>query len=223
LERITRRRGLEKMESEISLYCSDFRKLIPGQIPDDSVDLIFTDPPYLRKFVPLYGDLGKFASRVLRPGGSLVCYIGHYNLPDYLSLLAPHLNYWWIFSVGLQTPGFPMNHRRVVPTYKPLLWYVKGQYLGEYVYDHIDSRFQGKKHHKWQQSTTEAHHFIERLTEEGDTVLDPCAGSGTTGLAAFQLKRKFVGVDVDPVAFATMQKRLYRELEKPVLVQKKLF
>jgi DNA modification methylase len=32
----------------------------------------------------------------------------------------------------------------------------------------------------------------------GGTVLDPFAGSGTTGLAAIQLDREFIGIDLSP-------------------------
>jgi DNA modification methylase len=34
--------------------------------------------------------------------------------------------------------------------------------------------------------------------KQGGTVLDPFAGSGTTGLAAIQLCRKFTGIDLSP-------------------------
>ena len=37
--------------------------------------------------------------------------------------------------------------------------------------------------------------FIKLFTEQGDVVLDPFVGSGTTALAAVQLGRKFVGID----------------------------
>jgi site-specific DNA-methyltransferase (cytosine-N4-specific) len=39
--------------------------------------------------------------------------------------------------------------------------------------------------------------------EPGGTVLDPFAGSGTTGLAAIQLNREFIGIDLSP-EFATL-------------------
>ena len=39
--------------------------------------------------------------------------------------------------------------------------------------------------------------FIRYLTEEGDTVVDPFAGSNTTGKAADALKRKWVSIDSD--------------------------
>jgi DNA modification methylase len=41
------------------------------QIPDGSVDLILTDPPYGHDFLPRLADLGALSARVLKPGGSL--------------------------------------------------------------------------------------------------------------------------------------------------------
>lgn len=42
--------------------------------------------------------------------------------------------------------------------------------------------------------------FIQNLTEVGQTVLDPMAGSGTTVVEASLLGRKGIGVDLDPLA-----------------------
>jgi len=194
----------------------DFREVC-SEIPDNSLDLIFTDPPYLKKNIHLYGDLGAFAAHKLKEGGSLVTYVGHYNLPDYIHLLNHWLTYWWIFSVKLQCGGFPMNHRHVCPKFKPLLWYVRGRYMGKYVYDHIESKYEGKKLHKWQQSTVEAEHFISRLTNENDTVCDPFLGSGTTGLAALKLGRDFIGIEIDSNHIEIAKTRL-----NPLLKQSKL-
>lgn len=38
---------------------------------------------------------------------------------------------------------------------------------------------------------------IKHLTVENQTVLDPLMGSGTTGLAALKLGRKFIGIESD--------------------------
>lgn len=43
-------------------------------------------------------------------------------------------------------------------------------------------------------------HFIEGLSEPGETVLDPMAGSGSTLLEGWLLGRKVIGVDLDPLA-----------------------
>jgi DNA modification methylase len=38
------------------------------------------------------------------------------------------------------------------------------------------------------------------LTYPGQVILDPFCGSGTTAIAALQLKRQFIGFDIDPDA-----------------------
>ena len=63
---------------------SDFQEIDRAIIADSSVDLIFTDPPNKREWLPLYEPLGKLASRVLKEGGSLVMSAGHHALPQKL-------------------------------------------------------------------------------------------------------------------------------------------
>jgi site-specific DNA-methyltransferase (adenine-specific) len=40
--------------------------------------------------------------------------------------------------------------------------------------------------------------FIKLFTQPGDVVMDPFVGSGTTALAALQLGRKYIGIDLNP-------------------------
>ena len=47
--------------------------------------------------------------------------------------------------------------------------------------------------------------FISSLTQEGDVVLDPMMGSGTTVLEAYLLNRKAIGFDIDPLALLLTQ------------------
>ena len=53
--------------------------------------------------------------------------------------------------------------------------------------------------------------IIAASTNEGDIVLDPFCGSGTTLLAAQRLGRRWVGVDSSPTALKTAQERLKTE------------
>jgi DNA modification methylase len=39
-------------------------------------------------------------------------------------------------------------------------------------------------------------------------ILDPFMGSGTTGIAAHQLGRPFIGIEIDPANFATVCERI---------------
>jgi DNA modification methylase len=48
---------------------------------------------------------------------------------------------------------------------------------------------------------------------QGATVLDPYMGSGSTAIACIRTGRKFIGIERDPVHFATAEQRIRRELE----------
>ena len=50
--------------------------------------------------------------------------------------------------------------------------------------------------------------IIEASTQEGDLILDPFMGSGTTGVAAVKLNRRFVGIDVEKEYFDLAEKRI---------------
>lgn len=60
-------------------------------------------------------------------------------------------------------------------------------------------------------------HYIENSTNPGQIVLEPFMGSGTTGVAAIQSGRRFIGIERDPEYFAICQKRI-GEVRGPGLV-----
>jgi 16S rRNA G966 N2-methylase RsmD len=71
-------------------------------ISNDSIDLIFTDPPYAAEYIPLYDDLAVIANNVLREGGSLVTYVGHYAIPKVIEIMEnAGLTYWWPIAIVL--------------------------------------------------------------------------------------------------------------------------
>jgi site-specific DNA-methyltransferase (adenine-specific)/modification methylase len=51
-------------------------------------------------------------------------------------------------------------------------------------------------------------HIINIASNEGDVVLDPFMGVASTGDAALQLKRKFLGIELDELYFEASKKRL---------------
>lgn len=62
--------------------------------------------------------------------------------------------------------------------------------------------------------------FIRAHTELGELVCDPFAGSGTTGVAAVALQRRFIGVELDP-GYADIARRRIRESEPVLFTQPK--
>ena len=59
--------------------------------------------------------------------------------------------------------------------------------------------------------------LIENFTDEGDSVLDPVSGSGTTCKAAYQLGRNYLGIEIDPEIAELSRKRL-TESQPPLFV-----
>ena len=62
--------------------------------------------------------------------------------------------------------------------------------------------------HPTQKPVALMEYLIRTYTNEGDTVLDNCMGSGTTGVACANTGRKFIGIEKDAGYFAISQRRI---------------
>ena len=188
------------------LMCCD---LLAADIAPDSVDCIVTDPPYPEEFLPCYGKLAELAARVLKPGGSLLAMAGHMYLPRVMAELEREgLAYHWTLAYMVPGQSARVWVRRVMQEWKPVLWFVKGEYAGPTVGDAVKSEVRDKGHHHWGQSESGMAALVEKFTRPGDVVLDPFLGGGTTGIAALKLDRRFVGVDVDAECIVTTKARI---------------
>ena len=55
-------------------------------------------------------------------------------------------------------------------------------------------------------------HLIQIATNENDVIFDPFMGVGSTGVASLQLKRKFIGIEIDEIYFQAAKKRIIDEV-----------
>lgn len=178
---------------------------------DKKADAIITDPPYSFEHLHLYEELAKSASAALKPGGSLLVMTGQSYIPEILALMASHIRYHWM--IAYLTPGgqsVQLWQRNVNTFWKPVLWFVNGDYKGKWIGDVAKSAVNDndKRFHDWGQSETGMVDLIERVTEVGDLIIDPFMGAGTTGLAALALNRQFIGIDKDEKAIEAATTRL---------------
>ena len=64
------------------------------------------------------------------------------------------------------------------------------------------------KVHPTQKPVALCEYLIKTYTNEGETVLDNCMGSGTTGVACKNLNRNFIGIELDPTYFEIAKERI---------------
>ena len=133
-------------------------------------------------------------------------YVGHYAIPQIIQYMETrNLHYYWIFAVVHTGPFSSFFAKNILVKWKPLLWFVKGEsekpYQNSKIFDLINSARPEKILHDWEQASEEARYIIGQLTKPGDTIFDPFMGSGTTGISALNLRRQFIGIEINPESF----------------------
>jgi hypothetical protein len=160
--------------------------------------MVFTDPPWSKDAVSLYGELGRLAAHCLKPGGFCVAYVGKVYLPEILTLMSRHLEYRWLIA-ALQ----PQNEKVVFnlnfyETWRPLVLFQKaGKAEHNLLIPDASFGTRQKEDHEFQQDEATARRLIDGYAKPGGIVVDPFTGAGTVLVAAKALGRHFVGFDVD--------------------------
>lgn len=182
----------------------DFREVL-ADIPDGSVDLILTDPPYPAEFLPLWSDLGALAKRVLSPSGVLAAMSGQTHLPEVYRRLGEHLTYRWTMAYLMTGAANVVHARRVSTMWKPVLVYGSND---RRLHDVATSKAADKDYHGWGQSESGMYDLLRLLADPGAMVCDPFVGGGTTAVVAEALGCHFIGAELDPETHAKAVRRL---------------
>jgi adenine-specific DNA-methyltransferase len=222
------------------VVCGNFEDVMPS-IPDESVDLIFTSPPYAvgkdyepdGRFGILLRSLNicfRETERVLKRGGYAVFNFGD-MIPgrDILDTDEPcEMPMGWVYwSFGLAN-GLMLQAQRVwqkefakitggkqaisaprpVQEFEHLYTFRKvgggpqivrnRQVSQRAVWSTVGEKAMDTKGHPAAFPEGLVERVLSVYTEEGDVVLDPFAGSGTVGLVARRMGRKFILIEKEP-------------------------
>lgn len=206
-------REREAAETEVSfpawLMVGDFRE-VGAAIPDNSVDMIFTDPPYDERSAKLYGDLAAFGLRVLKPGGICLAYSGQMHLPEVYFGMGRHLEYMWTCGIGHSGGATPFRKWRIFNIWKPLLMYGKPPVGAWWDVSFRDFTTGGREKdvHAWQQAVGEAEHYIGAMCPRGGIVCDPFLGGGTSLVAAKRLGMRYIGIEINQLTANLARQRI---------------
>jgi site-specific DNA-methyltransferase (adenine-specific)/modification methylase len=191
-----------------TLYCGDCMDIMPRL---DKVDAIVTDPPY-----GIGEDGGKFRDR--KKTGKL----GHRVLPKKSwDKSVPKDELLYLMSLDCHKVIWGGNYfTDLLPASKGWIYWQKlmgGDFSdGELAWTNQDrvlrevsccNKYKGKVH-PTQKPISVMKFCIDYLPTNVSTILDPFLGSGSTGVAAVQMGRKFIGIEKDPEYFDIACKRI---------------
>jgi hypothetical protein len=190
-------RNAQPLPDGFDYRVGDFREVL-ADIPDNSVPLILTDPPYEIAALPLWLGLADFAKRKLIPGGSLICYFGGASVNKLYRIfddagLEHHFAGWLQHDKSQRLAG-----KFVIPQGKSILWYVKGFRRGRtLVPNMVSDSIRDKSEHNWAQGDGGIRVWIHHLSEPGETIVDPFCGPETWGRIATSMGRRWIGSDIE--------------------------
>jgi site-specific DNA-methyltransferase (adenine-specific) len=188
----------------------DFRERLL-ELEPGSVDIIVTDPPYPAEFLPLWADLSEIAATVLKPQGLLLAMSGKIQLPDVLDGLRAHLSYGWVYCQPLPGSNTRILARQVLQEWKPWVAFSNGTWPSgriDWHPDLLDGTARHKSNYRWEQDPDGARFLIDVLSDDGALLVDPFAGTGAFGVAALEMGRRFIGVELDAERFTAAAERL---------------
>lgn len=209
------------------LYNNDCMKVLPT-LEDKSVDLVVADIPYgkvnrksgsLRKLDKgkadiVTFDLGAFLSELARvTKGSIYIFCGTEQVSQIRETLIQHKMSTRL-CIWEKTNPSPMNGDRI--WLSGVECCVFGRFPNATFNEHCKNTvFRYPSGRNKLHPTQKPLKLIERLvlasSNEGDTVLDPCMGSGTTGVVCKKNNRKFVGIEMDEDFFNVASHRIENE------------
>lgn len=217
----------------VTLHLGDCLEYMRG-MEAGSVDAVITDPPYgiryvagnggdnisrsayrKHKNIPIIGDDKPFDPRQFLDFPVVVLF----GANNYASRL-PDSGGWIFWDKNNGAPANFMGDGELIWTSK------KGAVRKvAYMWKGIlrDGEVGQGSFHPTQKPVALMMWLIERHTKLGETIFDPFMGSGTTGVAAVQLGRNFIGCEIDPGYFEIAKKRIDAAQLQPQLfpVEKK--
>lgn len=92
--------------------------------------------------------------------------------------------------------------------------YISSSDGDRYPVDVIEFKHDKEKLHPTQKPVTLLEYLIKTYTHEGETVLDNCMGSGSTGVACVNTNRNFIGIELDEKYFNIAKERIEKAQNK---------
>jgi site-specific DNA-methyltransferase (adenine-specific) len=177
----------------VIIYHGDSKEIMPKI---SNVDLVLTDPVYQN--IQDYEWLYSSSNRSLNDSGQLICYIADIYLPQLLQYSFGGLKFIKLIverNVGSKGTLWKYHCKTGC---KHALWFYKPPFpdnipwTTDFIYSNPDG---DNVKHEWGKNYPSIRELIARHTNEGQIIIDPFNGSGTTTVAAKNLNRYCIGIE----------------------------
>ena len=196
------------------------------ELENKSLDYVFTSPPYNRKrndkyefyndiIDDYYSFLCRFTDECLRISKKLVfvnIQKNYYNKKDVFRYIGKYADKIKDIVVWEKSNPMPASGNNITNSYEYFI--VMGDvpfksnttYTKNIITTSVNTHT--SKLHKAIMNQEVSDWFIEKFTQEGESILDPFMGSGTTALSCIKYNRKYVGFEIVEEYFNLSQERI---------------
>ena len=222
------------------IECGDCLELLKS-IPDNSIDLIVTDPPYLIENTKA-GGKSKLAKSIqvmndeiennnltngfdinildemvrVMKNINLYIWCNHKQIPMYIDYFVNKLKCSFDILIWNKTNAMPLFNNKYLTDKEYCLYFRKGGYCNPNSYEEAKTVYyqpiNSKDKKQYGHPTIKPLNIITNLilnsSKEGDIVLDPFMGSGTTPVACVETNRHYIGFEIDENYYNIACKRL---------------
>ncbi len=209
----------EVLAEGIEIWLGDCREILPTL---GKVDAVVTDPPYgIGADAAAAKNKGKWGWKFygdsnwdkVRPPASVFHQILEYSDHqiiwggNYFTDLLPPSMQWLVWDKGQR--DFSLADLEMA-------WSSQNKAARAFDFARGKALLDGKEH-PTQKPIEVMKWCIEQLPDNASTILDPFMGSGTTGVAAVKLGRRFIGIEIEPRYFDIARRRIQAALDAPDL------
>lgn len=160
------------------------------------------------------------AARIIKTGGSMIIFMSIIKVETIIKLAEKHGFYYKTTGIWHKLNPMPRNmNLHFVNSTEAWIYFTYKKKTGTFnnenkmIHDFIETSVvsNGEKKagkHPTQKPIALLEHFVKLLSNEGDLVVDPFMGSGSTGVVCKKMGRNFVGVEFDKEYYEIAQRRI---------------
>ena len=160
------------------------------------------------------------AARIIKTGGSMIIFMSIIKVETIIKLAEKHGFYYKTTGIWHKLNPMPRNmNLHFVNSTEAWIYFTYKKKTGTFnnenkmVHDFIETSVvsNGEKKagkHPTQKPIALLEHFVRLLSNEGDLVVDPFMGSGSTGVVCKKMGRNFVGIEFDKEYYEIAQRRI---------------